>query len=174
MALRHPSQACRNVRRECCLAVLAGRRISVADYRCSFLVAHAAVDDPSRVPPTLLMEAEHCRGIAVKRHGYSIAGPLSHCILPSQVLYLVRHIFPQPEKCTTYVKAASTLPESRPHVRQPLSRIVSIATQCPPAPDDDAPDALQASQSLRKVCSNDQHVLKAAYYGRHGFARAWW
>jgi hypothetical protein len=30
--------------------------------------------------------------------------------------------------------------------------------------DGDAPDALQASQSLRMACPNDQRVLKAAYY----------
>jgi hypothetical protein len=39
-------------------------------------------------------------------------------------------------------------------------------------PDDDAPEAMQAAQSSRPACSNDQRVLKAAYYVRGSLFRA--
>ena len=40
--------------------------------------------------------------------------------------------------------------------------------------DDDAPDAWQAARRLHRACSNDQRVLKEAYYGRQDFITAWY
>jgi hypothetical protein len=71
-----------------------------------------------------------------------------------------------------YLRANQNQQQHFPLTPHPQSRRISIVLQFSVSPDGDAPDAVQAEQNLHMACSNDQRVLKAAYYVRLDFFRA--
>ena len=72
-----------------------------------------------------------------------------------------------------YSTAVQNLQSHSPLVaRAPSRRISIVVVQCTVILDGDAPSTSQAAQSLRPSCSNDQRVLRAAYYVRSNLFRA--
>ena len=113
------------------------------------------------------MEEEGCYpGISESRHDYSIAVPLFHCTLQLKVLGRVSISNLGLEMIDTYLRANQKQQQHFPLIPPPQSCRISIALQFSVSPDGDAPDAVQAEQSLHMACSNDQRVLKAASYVR--------